>query len=468
MAFAVCLPLVVSALLVSGDTSLGRKYQSEVLAPSPSAEEKQLLAAVSDEKLPYEVRIKAVRKIAALRKTGTAVTLARLLYGRADELSFEILNALGSIGDRRVLPVLRDWEQDARRQGVELPGQVRVALKHAIKRLEAPAPGGTDRRLGSVILTQRPKTILGGKSGPVLAIAFLPKKHELISACSDGAVHVWNTQTGRKVTTLVKASGEWPEVYKTECMTFTCNGTLLASGRTDGTVQFLDTTKGRLVNTWTAVDVRQNAGFIGPTDWVFSVAFSRDGNLLAAGHAEGIKLWDVVKRREKAELTVQDSSVWSLAFGGDGTLASGHDDGQVTIWDLGKRRKRYTLKAHDSHVCSLAFSGNGQLLASGGSDKAVRLWDVRSGRELRTLKGHADEVRSVAFSPDDKLLASGSQDGTARLWNVATGKERAVLKGGSESVWCVTFSRDGSLLAVGSRDGTVRLWDVPAASKPEK
>jgi len=120
----------------------------------------------------------------------------------------------------------------------------------------------------------------------------------------------------------------------------------------------------------------------GHTDWVYSVAFSPDGKLLASGSSDStVKLWD--------------AATWQVVR---------------------------TLSGHTYTVMSVAFSPDGTLLASGSSHDTVKLWDVGTGVEVRTLSGHTDTVLSVAFSPDGTLLASGSMDNTVKLWEIEEGK----------------------------------------------
>ena len=58
--------------------------------------------------------------------------------------------------------------------------------------------------------------------------------------------------------------------------------------------------------------------------------------------------------------------VYSVAFSPDGTmLASGGRDRTVRLWDVGTGTLRNTLTGHTDYVYSVAFSPDGTMLASG-------------------------------------------------------------------------------------------------------
>ncbi|TEU17946.1 MAG: hypothetical protein E3J21_07060 [Anaerolineales bacterium] len=74
----------------------------------------------------------------------------------------------------------------------------------------------------------------------------------------------------------------------------------------------------------------------GHTDWVRSVTFSPDGSLLASGSADQtVRLWDVSTGQCLKTLQGHTYLVWSVAFSPDGcTLASGSQDETIKLWDV--------------------------------------------------------------------------------------------------------------------------------------
>ncbi len=196
--------------------------------------------------------------------------------------------------------------------------------------------------------------------------------------------------------------------------------------------------------------------------WIFTVALSPDGTLVALGTGLVIKLWDVATGAYTAVLENGTGSTTTV-FSPDGTvLAGAGEDNSIKLWNVATGANTAILEGHRSTILSIAFSPDGTTLASGSSDHSAKLWDVETGANTASLLGHRSSVSSVAFSPDGTTLASGGFEDTAvRLWNVGTGANTAILEGHWYPVTSVTFSSDGTTLASGSwYDGTVKLWDL--------
>jgi WD40 repeat protein len=139
----------------------------------------------------------------------------------------------------------------------------------------------------------------------------------------------------------------------------------------------------------TGTELKRWSGF---QTGVWSVAFSPDGKILAAGSGtptgpieDAVRLWDVTTGELEAILR-EDQSVSSIAFSPDGkTLASGGWRG-ITLWDIVTRESTASLSSRTA-IGSISYSPDGMLLASSYFD-IVGLWDTTTNQEQATLDGH--------------------------------------------------------------------------------
>jgi WD40 repeat protein len=232
---------------------------------------------------------------------------------------------------------------------------------------------------------------------------------------------------------------------------FSPNGELVAAGTANGEIRLWHATSGTLLRTYQ-----------GHTDWVDSIAFSPDGKTLASSSQDRtVRLWEISTEHCLNILQGHSSWVRSITFSPDGkTLASGSQDRTVRLWEVSTGHCLNILQGHSSWIYTAAFSPDGSILASGSSDQTVRLWEVSTGHCLNILQGHTNQVWSVAFNPDGSILASGSEDQTVCLWDVSSGQLLKTLQGHTNLVYSVAFSPDEETLASSSGDRTVRLWEV--------
>ena len=194
-------------------------------------------------------------------------------------------------------------------------------------------------------------------------------------------------------------------------------------------------------------------------DRIFSLAFSPDEQLLAAGGKQ-VYLVNTRDRRIVQTLEHAKDSVSSLAFSSDGQLlAAASLDGVIRLWQVANGRLVRELPKQEKAILAIAFSPDNALLATAGADQTVRLWQVADGKLAQTLKGHESIVGALAFSADGTILASGALDGAINLWQVSDGKLLKTLKGHTDNIMGVAFMKDGRLASVSS-DGTTRLWGV--------
>ena len=160
----------------------------------------------------------------------------------------------------------------------------------------------------------------------------------------------------------------------------------------------------------------------GHTDWVFSVIFSQNDEILISGGSDLI----------------------------------------IRVWDIRNGLCFKSLRGHTSRIRSIACSPNRKSLASSSqSSNAIRIWDLETEQCLRILEGHTDGINAVAYSPDGQRLVSCSRDKTLRIWDSTTGECILILDGHTDSVNSTIYSPNGLFLAscAGDNDQTIKLWN---------
>eukprot|EP00729_Bicosta_minor_P009097 gene9097-29230_t len=283
-----------------------------------------------------------------------------------------------------------------------------------------------------------------GAGGFVYSVAFNHDGSVLASGSSDGTIKLWRMSDNTLITTL---RGKTSSVYS---IAFNHDGSVLASGSSYRTIKLWRLSDNTLITTLTAHGIT-----------VSSVAFNHDGSVLASGLSDDtIQLWRMSDNTLITTLTAHANGVGSVAFNHDGSvLASGSYDNTIKLWRMSDNTLITTLTAHANGVGSVAFNHDGSVLASGSSDNTIKLWRMSDNTFITTLTGHASDVSSVAFNHDGSVLASaGSYYNTIKLWRMSDNTLITTLTEHTESVYSVAFNHDGSILASGSRDGTIKLW----------
>jgi WD40 repeat protein len=153
--------------------------------------------------------------------------------------------------------------------------------------------------------------------------------------------------------------------------------------------------------------------------------FEPKGRFLFCGlESSAIQRFDVADGKRVSLADGHESWVFSLAFSVDGERTfSGGGDGRVTVWETASPSPRPIRQtdAHQGWIRAMSVSPDGVYLATGGNDRSVKLWELASGSLVRELKGHAGHVYSLEFHPDGKSLLSGDLLGSVRQWDLATG-----------------------------------------------
>jgi WD40 repeat protein len=206
--------------------------------------------------------------------------------------------------------------------------------------------------------------------------------------------------------------------------------------------------------------------------WIYDLAFSPDGSVLATVSADDIlRLWDV----ETGELQIfhkADYDLWLVAFhpGGEILAYGGCSafywkngecvEGEVTLWDI--KSRQIIGDFNHSILGAIAFNPNGQTIAASTESwyGLIRLFDIHSGAIWDIDRG-CEAFGSPLFSPDGRTMyvycANSSYNGV-QLLNTENGE---LIREFNDSYSVGAISPDGRLLASTTwQSNRIQIWDV--------
>jgi WD40 repeat protein len=180
---------------------------------------------------------------------------------------------------------------------------------------------------------------------------------------------------------------------------------------------------------------------------------------LAVSDDRSLTVWDIERRRIVFEREDPDV-VKRVEFSPDGdVIAAGHADGTTRLWAR-DGRLLHVLVGHPIAVTDLRFDPSGTRLVttSEGSNRNAMVWDVATGRRLHDLVGHFGTVRAGSFSFDGRWIVTAGPI-SAVIWNAETGRLLFYLRGHTDLLTSASFSPRGYTVLTSARDGTVRTYE---------
>ncbi|KAF9232864.1 WD40-repeat-containing domain protein [Melanogaster broomeanus] len=194
-----------------------------------------------------------------------------------------------------------------------------------------------------------------GHSAVVNCVTFSPDGSFIATAGDRGELFIWNSQTGRHITTMTghdPAKAVWT-------VAFSPDGQRIASGSGDTTIRV-----------WDAYNAQIIAGPLeGHSGGVTSVAFSPDGKTIASVSADAtLRVWDLEIGSVALGPIQHNSRIHAVSYAPDGkTICTASKDGTIFLKD----------------VSSLAFSPDGKRVITGSYDQTLKLWDSATGEVVK-------------------------------------------------------------------------------------
>ncbi len=288
------------------------------------------------------------------------------------------------------------------------------------------------------------------KVGPLPAITSLAYSPDgtLLAVGTYHAVILWDTKTAKPITCITEVKGS------AQSVAFRPDGQVLAIAGglpgVSGEVRLYDVKTQKLVE----------PTLTGHTDMLYSVAWSKDGKLIAtASHDKTARIWDASNGKELQNLREHSDVVSRVCFSPDGnSLYSASFDRNVRRWNVkdGKLLRTYT-GATDA-IYAMALSPDGKAIIASGIDSTMRWWNPEDGNNYRNAGSGSRPMNEIAFSKDGKFFVVADAEGKVRYWNAENGGYQQAFEGESDWLYSVAVSPDGKWIAAGGADGLLRLW----------
>jgi WD40 repeat protein/uncharacterized caspase-like protein len=240
----------------------------------------------------------------------------------------------------------------------------------------------------------------------VYDVAFSPDGAFLAAGGQDGYVFVWQRDeadpSGWKA--FAKLDADSTHI---EQVAFAEGGKKLVATTTDNGIRLWAMPSGQEVELSEAEPLRDTP--------VMALAVSADGTLFATGNSDGlVQVWKAADGALVQSLPKQQFLIGSLTFaaGNERLVAScGYrctDKYRTVVWTLADGKQALEYRGNDGTVYASAETPDGKLVATaGGLHNAVRLWDPLTGMERKVLQGVGEPVTAVGIAADGSSIAWG-------------------------------------------------------------
>lgn len=287
------------------------------------------------------------------------------------------------------------------------------------------------------------------------AMVAASKSSRLQSVCNNEAPKIWTTIVDESTPHEADGLRLRKSTERVTAVTFSPDGSLVATATDDGTVRLWSARNGTNIRTLEAP--------IGDPRYRPHAVFSPDGRIVAVSYKNAqVWLWDVQAGEVIHKLEGFYIPVVQMLFSHDGQfLVTGYHDSEIRIWNV-RTGEREALRSVNERagINSMALSRDGEIIAVGllhrATDKAhsIKIWHMNTWKVIQSITVPERSVEEMVFSPDGRLLATWDYNKSLRFWDLSTGEMVQQIR----DVWPAdrfSFSEDGGFFYHGNTIYTV-------------
>ncbi len=291
---------------------------------------------------------------------------------------------------------------------------------------------------------------------PLLTIALHPDDNLLMVGGEDNTIIGIDAETGE---ILYEFGGHSNWVLSLD---FSPDGQLLASAGADLSVIVWD-----MVNLQAIGQIPTGHG-----DWIRQVQFSPDGERLLTASADGIlQEWDVAQgRRVGIPLIRHNAPIWSATYINNSQIVSADRDGQLIHWTLDALQ--FPLINIDDLsteiVTGVVTNPQRAMFVTQDNEEAgfLQSLDLSTG-DIQEIMPLNSFVTRIVYSSASNRIALAGLDQQIVLINLADNSSE-VLSGHDSIILDIAFSPDGKTLLSIDEQGSLIRWDTTTINETDQ
>jgi len=283
-------------------------------------------------------------------------------------------------------------------------------------------------------------------------LALSPDGKQVLGACDDGVILLWDLQTRKVVARFVGHTDRAPTAV------FVATNQI-ASGDIDGNVFLWTWREGvgdspvngeRIGKPWKHRGGVHRLRVNERRDRLLSASYDRTAQLLNSRTGEPIGV--AFEHR---------GALRDVAFAKDESILTCSEDDAARTWRPAPGCLDKELR-HEAGAQHVLFTADAKYALVRPEDRTAlireALTDEAVGKPLTPKAG----IHAFAVSPDASKVMTAAEGGLVQFWETATGMPVGESFKHTGGTWTVAISPDGKTAVSGGLDGVVKLWDAQA------